>query len=237
MADPYNFGMGANLPTLATNPYLNGNPYLQQQIDAASGDMVKNFNLTALPASNAALVRSGSFGNSGLQELQQQDANVLQKNLGNLSNTARFNDYTNRQQEYNYQQGQDQQNQQFGLNFGRSLNNDAYTQNMGNLQAGIGLLGTLGSTNANDISSTTTQQNAPLNYYQQFATTANGLGGNGQTSTSTQGTTSNPLATALGGAQLGSKIFGSGSGSSSGGWNWGGTDSTGYNSGTGTWWA
>jgi len=217
MADQYNFGMGSNLPTLATNPYLNGNPYLQQQIDAASGDMVNNFNLTQLPASNAALVRSGSFGNSGLQELQQQDANILQKNLGNLSNTARFNDYTNQQQEYNFQQQQDQQNQQFGLNFGRNLSNDAYTQNMGNLQAGIGLLGMLGTNNANDINSTTTQQNAPLSYLQQFSQIANGIGGNGSTSTGTTGTSSNPLVSALGGAQLGSKI-GSNWGSGSGWW-------------------
>jgi hypothetical protein len=78
---------------------------------------------------------------------------------------------------------------------------------MGNLQAGIGLLGMLGNTNTGDINATTQQQNAPLSYLQQFSQIANSLGGNGGTTTGTQGTSSNPLVSAAGGAQLGNSAM------------------------------
>lgn len=207
-----NLGLGG-----VQNPFLtgSGNPYLQANIDAASADLVKNYNLSAAPAQNAAAVRSGSFGNSALGEMAQQDQNILQKNLGNLSNSARMQDYGNQQQLYMGQQAANTQQNQWNLGFGRDVYNDAYSQNQQNLQTGIGLLGTLSNYNQGDLSTATGQQNAPLNYWSAFSNAANGLGQGFGTSTSTQGTTSNPLLTAAGGAQLGSSAWNSWNGGNS----------------------
>lgn len=203
-----NLGLGGT-----QNPFLTGanNPYLQANIDAASADLVKNYNLAQVPAQNAAAVRSGSFGNSALGELAQQDQNILQKNLGNLSNSMRMQDYSNQQKIYQQQV----ENNQWNLGFGRSLYNDAYGQNMQNLQTGIGLLGTLSNYNQGDLSTATGVQNAPLNYWSTFSNAANGLGQGFGTTTSTQGTSSNPLLSAAGGAQLGSNLWSQWSGNNS----------------------
>jgi hypothetical protein len=213
MADPYNLGLG----TAATNPYLNkANPELESIIGQVTGDLTKQWNLTARPAMNAAMVKSGSFGNSALDELDRNAQDQLSRSVGDATSKLRFNDYTQRQDMYRWQQQQDASNQQFNLGFGRSLNNDAYAQSMGNLQAGIGLLGTLGGYNTQDINNSTTQQNTPLNYWQQFTNAANGVANGFGTTTSTQGTSGNPFAAALGGAQLGSSWWNSRNGSGGG---------------------
>jgi len=206
MADPYNLGLG----TTATNPYLNkANPQLEGIVGQVTGDLTKQWNLTARPAMNAAMVKSGSFGNSALDELDRNAQDQLGSSVGDAASKLRFNDYSQQQDMYRWQQQQDASNQQFNLGFGRSLNNDAYAQNMGNLQAGIGLLGTLGGYNTQDINNSTTQQNAPLNYWQQFTNAATGVANGFGTTTNTQGTSSNPFASALGGAQLGSSWWNS----------------------------
>lgn len=239
MADLSTWGAGTD------NPFLGQNPYLQNIIDMTSQDLLNNYQRSTLPATNAALVKSGSFGNSGLGEMQRADQETLQRSLGDNASKLRFNDYGQQQQEYNWtknfgenQRQFDEGTRRFDLGFGRDTFNDAFSQNQQNLQTGIGLIDWLGGRNASDYATGTTQQNAPLNYYQQFSQTANALGGQGGSTTTTQGTTSNPLATALGGAQLGASYFGSNSGGSGGStWDWGGVDSTGYNSGSGSWWA
>ena len=204
--DPYNLGLG----TTATNPYIGqSNPNLNSVVDQVTGDLTKQFNLTAQPAYNAAMLKSGSFGNSAIDELNRNAQDQLQRSVGDAASKLRFNDYTQQQQMYQWQQQQDANNAQWNLGFGRSLANDAYSQNMGNLQAGIGLLGTLGGYNQQDIANSTTQQNTPLQYWQQFQNAANGLANGFGTSTSTTGTSSNPFAAALGGAQLGSSWWNS----------------------------
>lgn len=207
----------ANL-SLGNNPFLGqANPYLQANIDAASQDMVNNYNLTTQPAFNAAMANSGSFGNAGVAQMNADAQNQLQKNLGNLSNTARMQDYNQQQGMYQWQQNLNNQqnqwqqqfdttNQQWNLGFDRNVYNDAYSQNMNNLQVGMGLLGTMQGYNANDLTNANAQQNTPLSYWQQFSNAANGIGQGYGTSTGTQGTTSNPMAGALGGAQLGSAL-------------------------------
>lgn len=231
MADPYNLGLG----TTATNPYLGqSNPNLNGIVDQVTGDLTKQFNLTAQPAYNAAMVKSGSFGNSAIDELNRNAQGQLQQSIGDAASKLRFNDYTQQQQMYQWQQQQDASNGQFNLGFGRSLANDAYSQNMGNLQAGIGLLGTLGGYNQQDVANSTTQQNAPLNYWSQFSNMANGVANGFGTSTSTTGTTSNPLASLLGGAQLGSSWW-----NSRPSWSSTGTSGSGGSSSGGdtSWWA
>src|SRR5258706_4668100 len=143
MADLSNLGLGTSNPFLGT-----GNPYLQQTIDAASGDLVRNWNLAQAPAFNAAQVRSGSYGNSAIDQLTREGQGQLQRNLGDVAAKMRSQDYANQQQEYNWQKQFDDTNNQWNLGFDRNVFNDAYSQNMNNLQTGIGLLGTLGGYNA-----------------------------------------------------------------------------------------
>lgn len=204
---------------MATNPYLGTeNPYLQQTIDKAQGDLVRNYNLTAQPAFNAAMVRSGSFGNEGVNQMNQNAQLNLQNSLGNISTGLRGADYQNQQQLYMQQQAADtsadQFNRQFdrsgeqwNLGFDRSVFNDSFAQNQQQLQTGIGLLGTLAGYNANDQQSATQQQNTPLNYWQQFSQGANSIGQGYGTTTGTTGTSSNPLVQAIGGAQLGNSAM------------------------------
>lgn len=185
MADPYQ------------NPYIGAsNPYLQDTIDKAQGDVVRNYNLTAQPAFNAGMVKSGSFGNAGVQEMNTNAQKNLQGTLGNISTQLRGNDFESQKGMYKWDQ-----------EFGRNLYNDSFNQNQQNLQTGIGLLGTMNQFNNQNLQNGTTIQNTPLNYYQQFANTANSIGQGYGNSTTTQGTSSNPLLSAAGGAQLGSSLW------------------------------
>jgi hypothetical protein len=190
------------------NPYLGeANPYLQDVIDLSSRDLVDNYNRTVTPAQNQAAIRSGSFGNTGLDEMNRADQQGLRTSLTDLSSKLRFNDYGQQQGMHQWQQQFNEGQRQFDLGYGRALQGDAYSQNMGYLQAGLGALGGLQGTNATDLANANAQQNTPLNYYQQFANSANAIGGGGGTQTATQGTSSNPVGAALGGAQLGSSLY------------------------------
>lgn len=196
------------------NPYLGAsNPQLQGVIDSAQGDLVRNYNLTAQPAFNAAMVQSGSFGNAGVQQMNENGQLNLQKSLGDVSTQMRGADYQNQQGMYKWDQ-----------EFGRNLYNDSFSQNQQNLQTGIGLLNTMNGYNQQDLSNGTTIQNTPLNYYQQFANTANSIGQGYGNSTTTQGTSSSPVTSALGGAQLGQSLWNQYNNGGSGNTNWvGGT--------------
>jgi hypothetical protein len=180
------------------NPYLGqNNPYLQSNIDNTLGDMTRQYNMTAQPAFNSAMVKSGSFGNSGVQQMNDNANLNLQKAQGATAAGMRMQDYQNQQDMYKWDQG-----------FNRSLYNDAYSQNMNNLTTGVGLLGTMNGYNAQDLANGTTIQNTPLNYWSNFANQANGMGQGYGTTTGTIGSTSSPLMGALGGAQLGSAAMG-----------------------------
>jgi hypothetical protein len=180
------------------NPYLGqNNPYLQQNIDKAQGDLVRNYNLTTQPAYNSAMVKSGSFGNAGVQQMNENAQKNLQGSLGDVSNSMRMQDYNNQQGMYKWDS-----------EFNRNLYNDSYSQNMNNLTTGVGLLGTLAGYNANDLTNANNIQNTPFNYWSQFSNAANGMGQGYGTSTSQMGSSSSPLTSALGGAQLGQAAMG-----------------------------
>lgn len=198
-------GYGANADD--ANPYLGqNNPYLQNIVDLTSRDLVDNYNRVVTPAQNQAAIRSGSFGNTGLDEMNMAQQKQLQTSLADSASKLRFNDYTQQQQMYQTDANRNEQQRQFDLGYGRSLYNDAYGQNLQNLQTGLGLINTLNGYNTQDINNSTTQQNAPLQYWQQFMQGANAAGSGGGQSVTTQGTTSNPIGAALGGAQLGNSF-------------------------------
>lgn len=80
------------------NPYSGSNPYLQKNIDAALGDITRNYNDAVAPGLTTQMVGSGSFGNTGAQASTQNALNDLTKNLANTSAGMRMQDYTQQQQ-------------------------------------------------------------------------------------------------------------------------------------------
>jgi len=69
------------------------NPYLNQAIDAAHGDITRNFNNTIANNTDATFARAGAFGGSAWQQAQSENANQLAQNLGRVSNDMRMADY------------------------------------------------------------------------------------------------------------------------------------------------
>lgn len=109
------------------NPYSGSNPYLQQNIDAALGDITRNYNDAIAPGLTSQSVNSGSFGNSGAQAAQQNSLNDLTKNLGNTASGMRMQDYTAQQQlAESYANRNDQMTSQY-LNLAPTYGNQAYT--------------------------------------------------------------------------------------------------------------
>ena len=175
------------------NPFLGqDNPYLQQNIDATMGDMTRNYNMMVKPNMESSMVASGSFGNSGLQQMQQNQQQNLTDSMGKTAAGMRMQDYNNQQNMYQWDQG-----------FNRSLFNDAYDQNMGNLNATVGLLNNMNQWNQQDISNSTNLQNTPMNYWNQFTNAASAVGNGFGTTSQTTNMPGNPMLGALGGWSLG----------------------------------
>lgn len=86
-----------SIGNLGKNQYAGSNPYLQQNIDAAMGDITRNYNDAIAPGLTTQMVNSGSFGNSGAQAATQNSLNDLTKNLGNTAAGMRMQDYTAQQ--------------------------------------------------------------------------------------------------------------------------------------------
>jgi len=72
---------------------LGGNPYLQQQIDAAQGDVTRQWNNVAKPSWDTAMQKSGSFGNEGVAQANQMAQSDMQRNLGLIDTNLRANNY------------------------------------------------------------------------------------------------------------------------------------------------
>lgn len=106
--NPYASTQGASNLGLGGNQYGGSNPYLQQNIDNTMGDITRQYNNTVAPQRAGAMARSGSFGNSGQQQMQLEDQRNLGQTMANTSNQMRMADY-------NQQQNMYQQDQQMGL--------------------------------------------------------------------------------------------------------------------------
>lgn len=94
----------------------NTNPYLDQQVQNAQKSVVDSYNMVARPQQTSAMVNSGSFGNSGLQQAQQYDDSQLQQNLGNVATQMYGNAYNT-----------NQANKLSALGMAQSYGNQAYT--------------------------------------------------------------------------------------------------------------
>lgn len=137
------------------NQYAGQNQYLQQNIDAALGDITRNYNDAVAPGLTTQMVNSGSFGNTGAQASTANALNDLTKNLANTSSSMRMQDYTTQQglaenqinrnmQTSQFNSGlsdsalsRNQQNNQFNSNLmdsalGRTQQNNQFNSSMGN---------------------------------------------------------------------------------------------------------
>jgi hypothetical protein len=152
----------ANQTLTSTLQGGNMNPYLDQMVQKAQSSVADNWNTFAKPQTESAMVNSGSFGNSGLQQMQdhqqkaavQQSSDIATQMYGNAYNTDRANQmsalslaptfgnqaYTDAGQLLNA--GNTQQNaQQNNLDFGYQQFQDAKNDPYKKLQAIGGVVG------------------------------------------------------------------------------------------------
>lgn len=81
------------LTTALNGGFMGANPYLDQQVQNAQGDLVRSWNTVDKPAWDKAMQASGSFGNTGVMEANANGQNDLQKNLARISTDMRSNAY------------------------------------------------------------------------------------------------------------------------------------------------
>jgi len=222
-------GAQATQGNLGTNPYSGSNPYLQKMIDASAGDVVRNYNNVTNTAVDAAAARAGSFGNSGIDQARLANESDLQKNLGNLSNQYRFQDYTTQQglaenaANRQFQSGENfanrqdalysnERNRQVGaIGQAPGLANQDYVDANALQSAGAGFQG---QEQANLTDQYNRFQQAQIYPQQQLATLGKGLGLNFGTTSTMQTPGANPWAQGLGAAAAG---YGAYTGAKSGG--------------------
>ena len=165
---PVSDAASANIQQTLNGDFLSqGNPYLTQQIDRASSDVLRNMDTL-----NA---RTGSFGNSGVQE-------TTARSLGDIAGNMRYQDYNN-----------ERNRQQQAIGMAPTIANQDYFDAQQLLGAGQGFQGA-------EQANLTDQYNRFLEARsypeQQLATMGRGLGhGYGSTQT---GPGSNNLAQCLG---------------------------------------
>lgn len=86
----------SSVPTVAagTNAVLGmNNPYLSGAINSASEDITRNYNLTTAPQMDSLARASGSFGNTGVDQMRLESQRNLAKELGGVANNMRMQDY------------------------------------------------------------------------------------------------------------------------------------------------
>lgn len=188
------------------NPFMGqSNPYLQSSIDSTLGDMTRNYNNVVKPQTESAMVGSGSFGNSGLQQMQQEQQRSLQDNMGKTASNMRFADYQNQSDMYNKERDRQMSATMGAPNFA----NVDYTDLQAMQQAGNALQ-----------SQNQGERTAAYNQYLDarewpFKTvgaqaSAMGSGGVGAATYNQEqpNQTANTMGGLLAGAQIGSQIFG-----------------------------
>jgi hypothetical protein len=193
-----------------SNPYLSQqNPYLQNTIDSTLGDITRNYNLTTKPAMTTANVRSGSFGNSGLQEMQVEQERGLAQELGRASSNLRFGDYQQQAQMYGQERDRQMQATQNAPNFA----NVDYTDLQAMQQAGNSLQGQQQNELTSNFNQYLDSREWPFKTFGAQGQ-AMGVGGGQAAQTYPQANRgANVLGGALAGAQVGSSI-----GSGNAGW-------------------
>jgi len=92
---PVSNAAAGELTKTLSGGYLNSNPYLDATVQAAQGDLTRGYNESIVPQQNAMRARSGSFGNSGVEQAIGTQNNDFTRQLGNISTSIRGTDYGN----------------------------------------------------------------------------------------------------------------------------------------------
>lgn len=176
--------------------YLNGNPYLDNVVNNALGDITRNYQQAVAPATDASFARAGAFGGSAWQQAQQNNQRTLEEQLGKTASSMRYNDY-----------GQERQNQLASANnlagiagAGQGLANNLYNMGSNEQQLSQNQLNALMA--AWNEQQGVAQQNfnaqkqAPLEQLGILGNAINiGMGGAGQSTTSPNPNYKTPLQT------------------------------------------
>lgn len=92
--NPLGMQIASRVNPLGTNALLGlENPYLNAAIGQAQGDVLNAFNFNTAPYLGYLDRESGSYGNSGQQQLQMQAQRQVLDQLGNISTDMRMQDY------------------------------------------------------------------------------------------------------------------------------------------------
>ena len=177
---------GAQISAQA-NPYAGSNPYLQQNIDSATGDVTRAWNNVQKPQWDTAMSRSGSFGNSGVSQANQMSQSDMQRNLGSMASGMRMQDYTQQQQLGEAASNRNMQAQQFNSGLGEAAAN-RYTQNsqfnasMGDSEAARGLQASQFNSGLGESAANRYTQNSQFNSSmgEQYAGRQDGMYNQGQ---------------------------------------------------------
>jgi len=178
--------------------FLNANPYLQNQVQQAQGDLAQSYNQVQAPAWDKAMQSSGSFGNTGVMQAQGQAQDMLQRNMGRVASDMYGN-------AYNTERGYQQQAIGMAPSFAASDYNDANQL----LSAGNQMQGFQQAQQNQNQAWYDQAQQYPIQRLNVMGN-ALGIGSTGGTSTQNSpdvSTASSALGGALTGAQLGS-LFG-----------------------------
>lgn len=112
----------------ALNQFIQGgntNPYLDRMVSKAQGSVAENYNLMTKPQMESAMVNSGSFGNSGLQQMQANQQKQAAQQMSDISTQMYGNAY-----------GTDQANRMQAIGMSPTFGNAAYQDASQLLNAG-----------------------------------------------------------------------------------------------------
>lgn len=108
------FDANASLANAAGNPLLGlNNPALNQAISGAQQDVTQNYTNTVRPELERQARISGAFGNSGVQQMQEQARDDYLENLGDISTDMRYQNYGLQSNLYEQDAARRTQNSQF----------------------------------------------------------------------------------------------------------------------------
>lgn len=93
---PINQAAGQELTNTLTGGYLNsGNPYMDALVDKSQGDVIRGYQQSVIPQLDMIAARSGSFGNTGVDQQSLNAQRQLVSQLGDISTQIRGGAYEN----------------------------------------------------------------------------------------------------------------------------------------------
>ena len=190
----------SQLQNIMSGGMMNANPYLDQQIQQAQGDLASSFNQVNVPAWAKAMQSSGSFGNTGVQEAAGYDYGNLANAMGRISTDMRGN-------AYNTERGYMQQ----AIGMAPSFANQDYVDSQQLLNVGAQVQNQNQAAQNQNQAWFTEAQNFPMQQLQNYGSILGMAGGGGGVQTQTQpdpSTASQVIGGALTGSQLLELLFG-----------------------------